>query len=450
MIYSAFASAAPLRLRSALHRPSLVTRTPFRMAASSSSSATPAVATEWGRLAEIVAQPDPVNGPYISVPSKVWESDRLYGKFDKSDVRVVLYRDAAYWCPYCIRIQLLLELKQIPYTMIKENMRCYGKKSPEFLRIVPSGLLPVIRLDGRVITESLDIMFEIEQAFAGPPYERALPVDDNDKMQAFHRYVRLERVIAGAWLNMLRGPQLRPQLAIDQFNTTMDLVESAMGEFKGTFFLTTAEEGPGFVDILFVGFLERIRSSVAYWRNLDIERGRPNLAAWFAGMEAWEPFANHRSDDRTHILCLPPQFGPVKFLRERAEISTMIDRRRSLHVLNDGPEGAESRLTAAAAMVRNADLIVKDALKGAKGGKADEQYIDAAFRIVVSVLMDPARLEEAEEGLLALVPSSSRKVVAEGMRFERERCCTPRDMPVLAMHQFAGAMNWGASVLDRE
>jgi Glutathione S-transferase, N-terminal domain len=34
----------------------------------------------------------------------------------------------------------------------------YGKKNPEFLKMVPSGLLPVIVLDGRVITESLDIM----------------------------------------------------------------------------------------------------------------------------------------------------------------------------------------------------------------------------------------------------------------------------------------------------
>lgn len=450
MVISAFASAIPLGLRSVLRRPLAVAQSPLRMAASSSSSPAPAVATEWGRLAEVVAQPDPTNGPYISVPSKVWESDRLYGKFEKSDVRVVLYRDAAYWCPYCIRIQLLLELKQIPYTMIKENMRVYGKKSSEFLRIVPSGLLPVVRIDGRVITESLDIMFEIEQQFPGAPYIRSLPVDDNDKMQAFHQYVRLERVMAGAWLNMLRKPQLRPQLAIDQFNSTMDLVESALGEFQGAYFLSTVEEGPGFVDILFAGFLERIRSSVAYWRNLDIELGRPKLAAWFAAMEAWTPFANHRSDDKTHILCLPPQFGPVKFLKERTDISTMIDRRRALHVLNDGPEGANSRLTAAAAMVRNADLIVKDAMKGSKGGMSEEQYMDAAFRIIVSVLMDPARLEEAEKCLLAVVPASSRKVVAEGMRFERERCCTPRDMPVLAMHQFAGAMNWGASVLDAE
>jgi glutathione S-transferase len=361
----------------------------------------------------------------------------------------VLYRDAAYWCPYCIRIQLLLERKRIPYTLVKENMRCYGKKSPAFLKMVPSGLLPVVKIDGLVITESLDIMFEIERQFPGDPYVRSLPVDDNDKMQAFHRYVRLERVMAGAWLNMLRGPQLRPTLAIEQFNTTMDLVESALGEFGGPFFLSTEDEGPGFVDVLFAGFLERIRSSVAYWRNLDVMEGRRNLTAWFVAMEAWTPFANHRSDDKTHILALPPQFGPVTFLAERKEISTLIDRRRSLHMLNDGPDGSAARLAAAAAMVRNADLIVADAVRGAQGGPTDEQHVDAAFRILVAALVDPGpgKLEELEATLLAAIPVSARKVVADAMRFERERCCTPRDMPVLAMEQFAGVMNWGASVL---
>jgi hypothetical protein len=41
----------------------------------------------------------------------------------------------------------------------------YGKKNPEFLKMVPSGLLPVIVLDGRVITESLDIM--VHHVFSG-------------------------------------------------------------------------------------------------------------------------------------------------------------------------------------------------------------------------------------------------------------------------------------------
>lgn len=43
-------------------------------------------------------------------------------------------------------------------------MRSYGDKPQSFLSKVPGGLLPVIELDGKVITESLDIMMILEEA----------------------------------------------------------------------------------------------------------------------------------------------------------------------------------------------------------------------------------------------------------------------------------------------
>lgn len=62
-----------------------------------------------------------------------------------------------------MQIWWLLEEKQIPYTMEKINMRSYGDKPRSFLEKVPSGLLPVIELDGRVYTESMDIMMLLEK-----------------------------------------------------------------------------------------------------------------------------------------------------------------------------------------------------------------------------------------------------------------------------------------------
>jgi glutathione S-transferase len=57
----------------------------------------------------------------------------------------------------------MLEEKKIPYRMEKINMRSYGEKPQSFLDKVPSGLLPVIELDGRVITESAEIMMLLEE-----------------------------------------------------------------------------------------------------------------------------------------------------------------------------------------------------------------------------------------------------------------------------------------------
>jgi hypothetical protein len=42
-------------------------------------------------------------------------------------------RDHAAWCPYCQKVWLQLEEKQLPYTIEKINMRCYGDKPRDFI-----------------------------------------------------------------------------------------------------------------------------------------------------------------------------------------------------------------------------------------------------------------------------------------------------------------------------
>lgn len=63
----------------------------------------PASVPSWGDLEGILPAdalaPDYVNGVARASPSWEDESVRLFGK-DRKDVRLVLYRDKAYWCPY--------------------------------------------------------------------------------------------------------------------------------------------------------------------------------------------------------------------------------------------------------------------------------------------------------------------------------------------------------------
>ena len=61
-----------------------------------------------------------------------------------------------------LQVWLQLEEKRIPYEIEKINMRCYGPKPREFMQMVPSGLLPVMELNGRVIIESDAIMAALE------------------------------------------------------------------------------------------------------------------------------------------------------------------------------------------------------------------------------------------------------------------------------------------------
>ena len=70
---------------------------------------------------------------------------------------------------------LQLEEKRIPYRVEKINLRCYGDKPASFFQINPSGGLPVATIKGRTISESNDIMMELERQF--PHHKPLIPSD---------------------------------------------------------------------------------------------------------------------------------------------------------------------------------------------------------------------------------------------------------------------------------
>lgn len=195
---------------------------------------------------------------------------------------------------------------------------------------------------------------------------------------------------------------------------------------------------------------ERARSSLKYWRSIDIIEGRPNLAKWFHHWNKWPPALLTRSDDWTHIGALPPQIGPAQFTKNRLPVSYGVETARGKHVLNDGPEGKTMRNIAAATMCRNSTLVVKDAIRGGKVPEKDHAYVDLAFRIMAQALFEPDLLEVLEDTARAQIPKESWKVVGDAVRFERARCCSPRDMPLPAMEQFCGGINWMLRSLGQE
>ena len=114
-------------------------------------------ALDWQALAELtVPEADRINGP-----TNAQATLRLFGQSEKA-LRVTLYRDHHAWCPYCQKVWLWLEWKQIPYRIRKVTMRCYGEKEAWFKKKVPSGMLPALELDGRLIMESDQILLALE------------------------------------------------------------------------------------------------------------------------------------------------------------------------------------------------------------------------------------------------------------------------------------------------
>ncbi|MEL6787247.1 MAG: glutathione S-transferase N-terminal domain-containing protein, partial [Cyanobacteria bacterium J06607_15] len=181
----------------------------------------------WQQLAELTDFAiEPINGQ-----TNAQSTLRLFGQTE-ADVRVTLFRDNHAWCPYCQKIWLWLEEQQVPYRIEKVTMFCYGKKESWYKQKVPSGMLPAVELDGKIITESDDILLALEQAF-GVLYRGM----QNEQVLLRRR---LERLLFRAWCGWLCQRAIFPgqeQKNRQQFIEAVGMVEDALASTPGAYFL---------------------------------------------------------------------------------------------------------------------------------------------------------------------------------------------------------------------
>lgn len=71
-------------------------------------------------------------------------------------------------------------------------MFCYGNKESWYKKIVPSGMLPAVQIDGKTITESDDILIALEQIFGAL---NGQSMDDENVIDNRN----LERQLFSAW-----------------------------------------------------------------------------------------------------------------------------------------------------------------------------------------------------------------------------------------------------------
>ncbi len=68
--------------------------------------------------------------------------------------------------PYCRKVRLSLAEKKIEVELVEEK---YWEQDPDFLRRNPAGKIPVLRLDGQIMSESAAICEYIEETRPEPP-----------------------------------------------------------------------------------------------------------------------------------------------------------------------------------------------------------------------------------------------------------------------------------------
>jgi glutathione S-transferase len=362
---------------------------------------------------------DTVNGP-TNAQARL----RLFGQ-NESDVRVTLYRDNHAWCPYCQKVWLWLEEKQIPYRIEKVTMFCYGTKESWYKRKVPSGMLPALELDGRMITESDDILMALEQVFG------SLVFGMNDPKVLPLR--QLERLLFRAWCSWLCYPTRSPgqdQRNKEQFIGVVGKVEEALSRTPSPYFL----EEFSTADVVFTPYVERMNASLYYYKGYSMREENPGFSAWFDAMESRPTYRGTQSDFHTHVHDLPPQMGGCY---ENGEPQTQINQRR----VDNGPwmglpdvkypEPENSRAEALQRVIKHRTNIIKV-------NPADHQLFDEALRCALTYMMT---------GELSTPPSGSDVA----LRYLRDRINVPRDMSIYAAKRLREALEETAALVgDRQ
>lgn len=342
---------------------------------------------------------------------------RLFGR-SEAEVRVTLYRDHHAWCPYCQKVWLWLEEKRIPYRIRKVTMFCYGEKERWYRQLVPSGMLPALELDGRMITESDSILEALEGAFgplvAGLNTAEVLPLR------------RLERLLFRAWCEWLCYPhssEASDRQAQQRFQELAGVLEQALEATAGPFLLGEISVA----DLVFVPYVERMSASLAYYKGFVLRQEHPTIHRWFGGLEQRSTYLGTQSDFHTHAHDLPPQMGgcyangtarqrqlaaridtgPWPILAASAEDTSQPEQ---LDPETSQPAPADAAAVAVARVLRHRSTLLSRA-------PLEQDRMDPALR---------ATLAGLAWGDTLVPPAGS----AVGLRYLRDRISVPRDMPL--------------------
>ena len=346
-----------------------------------------------------------------------WEIDRINGitnsqarlrlfGHNESDVRVTLYRDNHAWCPYCQKVWLWLEEKQIPYRIEKVTMFCYGTKERWYKQIVPSGMLPAIELDGRIITESDDILIALEKVYG------ILYYGMTDSIVIPLR--QLERLLFRAWCTWLCYPARLPgaqKRNREQFTGVVAMVEEALAKTPSPYFLDDFSTA----DVIFTPYVERMNASLYYYKGYSLREENPRLSDWFDAMESRSTYRGTQSDFHTHAHDLPPQMGGCW---ENGTAQMKLNKARVDH----GPwlglpdvNYTEPETSRTEALQR----VIKHRINIIKVNPADNQLFDEALRCALTNMMTGEACKPPAGSDLAL-------------RYLRDRINVPRDMSIYA------------------
>lgn len=342
---------------------------------------------------------------------------------------VLIYRDTNSWCPFCERVWFALEEKEIPFTTEFIDLI---NKPKWFTDLVPTGLVPAVKIEGELVYESKDILLALEERFGttllpNDPQENSIArqlVEDaqnNGFVSTAYKFLRETTADESAKLQA-------------EFEAKLDELEQVLAKYPGSYFLSTFS----LVDIMYSPHLDRLAANLPVYQNYHI-KGNPRferINAWFEALNDRPAYQKVKSDHITNNLLMRRLFGLKP-----------IGNPLPLDAANS--QLLEYRAEAALRLSDNREAAIGDILKnsGVQALANDDispikEAVDFYLRLLADYLIHengkylPGGGTGGKETIDPIFPP----VGAITLSYLRNRICAPRDMSAGAATAFRAAI----------
>ncbi|XP_031488706.1 protein IN2-1 homolog B-like [Nymphaea colorata] len=192
-------------------------------------------------------------------------------------------------CPYAQRVWIArnykgleAEIKVVPID-IKDKPQWYMEK------VYQPGRVPCLEHNGKVMGESLDLLYYLDDHFTGP---QLLP-EEEEKVRFAKEMMGYASTFIKSGYTGLKGDALK------DFGSALDALEAGLAKYgDGPFFLG---EKLSMVDIAYAPFIQRFDILYPIFTKYDIFQGRPLLASLYQELNKTEAFKKTKADPQTLV-----------------------------------------------------------------------------------------------------------------------------------------------------
>lgn len=178
-------------------------------------------------------------------------------------------------------------------------------------KVCPSGKVPVLEHNGKMVAESLDLLKYLDDNFQGP---KLLPDDPAKQAFADELIGDSDSIIAALFRAGRAGASARAQVGGEEqqdvsnlVGPALDKIEEALGRFSdGPFLLGHSISA---VDMVYAPFVERFKDFFDAMKLYDMTQSRPKLKAWIEELNKVDAYADTWGDRRLQLAAMMNKFG---------------------------------------------------------------------------------------------------------------------------------------------